>query len=136
MKVRSSLLKLSPLVSALTSRKLRKFSLMFFSLSTYLIVIALRYRSDGGDELLQEHFKNAPSNATYISKTSQNEVISIIGDSIQRSIVNDCNEAGGWICCMLVQCIYLIGELFLNSRSYSFNFPCTIIALTAHLHAI
>jgi hypothetical protein len=24
-------------------------------------------------------------------------VISIIGDSIQRSIVNDCNEAGGWI---------------------------------------
>jgi hypothetical protein len=51
----------------------------------------LRYRADGGDELLQEHFKNAPSNATYISKTTQNEVISIIGDSIQRSIVNDCN---------------------------------------------
>ena len=40
--------------------------------------------------------KNAPSNATYISKTTQNEVISIIGDSIQRSIVNDCNEDGGW----------------------------------------
>ena len=56
----------------------------------------LLYRADGGDELLQEHFKNAPSNATYISKTTQNEVISIIGDSIQRSIVNDCNETGGW----------------------------------------
>ena len=42
-----------------------------------------RYRADGGD-------------ATYISKTTQNEVISIIGDSIQRSIVNDCNEDGGW----------------------------------------
>ena len=56
----------------------------------------LRYRADGGDELLQEHFKNAPSNATSISKTTQNEVISIIRDSIQRSIMNDCNEAGGW----------------------------------------
>ena len=42
------------------------------------------------------NFNNGPSNATYISKTTQNEVISIIGDSIQRSIVNDCNEAGGW----------------------------------------
>ena len=56
----------------------------------------LRYMADGGDELLQEHFKNASSNVTYISKITQNEVISIIGDSIQRSIVNDCNEAGGW----------------------------------------
>ena len=55
----------------------------------------LPYRAGGGDELLEEHFKNAPSNATPISKTSQNEVISIIGDNIQR-IVNDCNEAGGW----------------------------------------
>jgi hypothetical protein len=27
----------------------------------------------------------------YATKTTQNEVISIIGDSIQRSIVNDCN---------------------------------------------
>jgi hypothetical protein len=60
----------------------------------------LRYRADGRDELLQEHFKNAPSNATYISKTTQSKVISIIGDSIQRSIVNDCNETGGVFHCL------------------------------------
>jgi hypothetical protein len=66
------------------------------NINTGNVSALLRYRVDGGDELLQEHFNNAPSNATYISKTTQNEVISIIGDSIQRSIVNDCNEAGGW----------------------------------------
>ena len=49
-----------------------------------------------GMNFYKNTLKNAPSNATYISKTTQNEVISIIGDSIQRSIVNDCNEAGGW----------------------------------------
>ena len=49
-----------------------------------------------GMNFYKNTLKNAPSNATYISKTTQNEVITIIVDSIQRSIVNHCNEDGGW----------------------------------------
>lgn len=56
----------------------------------------LKYRVDGGEVSLQDHFSNAPKNATYKSKRIQNELIEIIGDSILKHIVKEIKEAGGW----------------------------------------
>jgi hypothetical protein len=48
----------------------------------------LRFRMDAGDSILGEHFKNAAKNATYISKTVQNELIKICGDIIRDKILS------------------------------------------------
>ena len=66
------------------------------SLNTGNFKALLKYRANGGDVLLADHIKNAPNNATYTSKTIQNELISIIGDHIQKQIVQECNASGGW----------------------------------------
>lgn len=58
----------------------------------------LDFRIDSGDQVLQKHFATAPKNATYRSKTVQNELIEIIGQEIQREIVSDIQKAGGWFC--------------------------------------
>ena len=39
----------------------------------------LNFRIDSGDEVLQNHLENSSRNATYISKTIQNELITTIG---------------------------------------------------------
>ena len=39
----------------------------------------LAFRVDSGDETLQQHLENAPRNATYTSKTIQNEMITTVG---------------------------------------------------------
>ena len=44
---------------------------------------------------LKEHFKTAPKNATYKSKTIQNELINIIVDKIQQHIVDQIKDRGG-----------------------------------------
>ena len=46
-----------------------------------------KYRVDRGDVTLREYFNNAPKNATYKSKTVQNELISIIGNQILDNII-------------------------------------------------
>ena len=56
----------------------------------------LQYRVNGGDTYLGDHLQNARRNATYISKTPQNELISFIGELIQRNIAKGCNTAGGF----------------------------------------
>ena len=56
----------------------------------------LKYRVNGGDVTLKEHFKTAPKNATYKSKTIYNELINIIGDKIQQHIVDQIKDGGGW----------------------------------------
>ncbi len=56
----------------------------------------LNYRVNGGDEALKAHCERAPKNATYKSKTTQNELINIIGDIILKRIVADINQSGGW----------------------------------------
>ena len=53
----------------------------------------LAYRVDAGDNVLKEHLEKANKNATYISKTTQNELIEICGDSVFRSIKNDIDES-------------------------------------------
>jgi hypothetical protein len=41
----------------------------------------LSFRVDAGDDILAHHLKTAASNATYISKTTQNEIINCVAIS-------------------------------------------------------
>jgi len=43
----------------------------------------LNFRVDAGDKILEDHLKNAPANATYISKETQNELIVCCGEVIE-----------------------------------------------------
>lgn len=45
------------------------------------------------DTILANHLKNAPRNATYLSKTIQNELIQVVGNSIRKKIINDIKAA-------------------------------------------
>ncbi|XP_057310648.1 zinc finger MYM-type protein 1-like [Hydractinia symbiolongicarpus] len=49
----------------------------------------LNFRVQGGDTILAEHLKNSPKNATYISKTTQNELISCCGEFILDKLVSE-----------------------------------------------
>ena len=53
----------------------------------------LEFRIDAGDKKLEEHLKSAGKNATYISKDTQNELISICGEIVSELIVNDVKDA-------------------------------------------
>nr|XP_058957123.1 52 kDa repressor of the inhibitor of the protein kinase-like [Pocillopora verrucosa] len=48
----------------------------------------LEFRVDSGDQTLQQHLDTAPRNATYISKTIQNEMIATVG----AHILNDLSQ--------------------------------------------
>ena len=48
----------------------------------------LKFRADAGDEVLASHFSQATIRAKYTSPTIQNELISILGEQIRESIVN------------------------------------------------
>ncbi len=52
----------------------------------------LDFRVDAGDVVLENHLKNAARNATYTSKSIQNEIISNIGRSIQDQLVTDIQQ--------------------------------------------
>ena len=53
----------------------------------------LDFRIDSGDTVLQHHFHIAPKNATYKSKTIQNEIIDCIGSFIRDQIINEVKYA-------------------------------------------
>ena len=48
----------------------------------------LKFRADVGDKVLANHFSQAGNRAKYTSPTIQNELISILGEQIRESIVN------------------------------------------------
>ena len=52
------------------------------------------FRIESGDHVLKDHFETAAKNATYKSKTIQNEIINSIGGFIQQKIVDEVKEAG------------------------------------------
>ena len=54
----------------------------------------LEFRVDAGDKVLEEHLKKCHKNATYRSKTIQNELISCCGDYICGYIVDDIKSSG------------------------------------------
>jgi len=48
----------------------------------------LKFQIDAGDRVLQQHLESASSNATYISKTTQNELIKAAGDVIREKVLD------------------------------------------------
>ena len=53
----------------------------------------LEFRVDSGDEVLRQHFETAPKNATYRSKTIQNEIIASCGKLIQGKLIAEIKKA-------------------------------------------
>ncbi|XP_037876693.2 52 kDa repressor of the inhibitor of the protein kinase [Bombyx mori] len=53
----------------------------------------LKFRIDFGDITLQQHLESSKSNATYISKTVQNELIDVCAEIIQENILQNVREA-------------------------------------------
>lgn len=53
----------------------------------------IRFRVDAGDINLHRHLESAPSNATYISKHTQNVLISCCKEEIPSIILKKVNEA-------------------------------------------
>ena len=53
----------------------------------------LDFSINSGDEVLKEHFETASRNATYRSKTIQNEIIDCCGDVITEQIVEEIKES-------------------------------------------
>ena len=53
----------------------------------------LEFRVDSGDRVLDDHFKTAPKNATYRSKSIQNELIESCGKHIRQKISKEIQSA-------------------------------------------
>ena len=45
------------------------------------------------DSTLASHLKNAPRNATYLSKTFQNQLINVIGDYLRKDLITEIKKA-------------------------------------------
>ena len=50
-------------------------------------LVLLQFRCGAGDSVLAEHFNNCARNATYRSKTTQNEIIEVLGGMILETII-------------------------------------------------
>ena len=53
----------------------------------------LQFRVRGGDKVLEQHLKTCSKNASYISKTSQNDLISCCGQFITELVVRKIKES-------------------------------------------
>ncbi|CAF3927502.1 unnamed protein product [Rotaria sordida] len=53
----------------------------------------LLYRIQSGDEVLKKHLERCNKNATYISKTTQNQLIDIIGKLILKQVIEEVKQA-------------------------------------------
>ena len=53
----------------------------------------LGYRVKGGNTELENHLKTCSKNASYISKTSQNELIYCCGKLLKDALINDIKES-------------------------------------------
>ena len=53
----------------------------------------LKFRCDAGDVALADHFSECARNATYRSKTTQNEIIEVLGGGITEATIGEVNEA-------------------------------------------
>ena len=66
----------------------------YCTINNTLYCVFIRVRS--GDDALACHFTESHKNATYQSKTTQNELITIIGEQILHTIVNRSSTNGGF----------------------------------------
>jgi hypothetical protein len=53
----------------------------------------LKYRIDAGDSMLDKHLSTASKAATYISKTTQNELIEICANFIRQKLIQEVKNA-------------------------------------------
>lgn len=53
----------------------------------------LHFRIDAGDVCLENHLKNAPKNATFISSVTQNDIIHCCGDVILEKVIEKVKKA-------------------------------------------
>ncbi|CAH1119753.1 unnamed protein product [Phaedon cochleariae] len=53
----------------------------------------LKFRVESGDETLREHLRTSSSRATYVSKTTQNDLICCIGEEIRDAVIRRVNAA-------------------------------------------
>ena len=53
----------------------------------------LKFRCDAGDIALAEHLSKCAKNATYCSKTTQNDIINTMGGMIREKVIARVNEA-------------------------------------------
>ena len=49
----------------------------------------LKFRCDVGDVALADHFSKCARNATYLSKTNQNEIIEVLGGMTTEAIITE-----------------------------------------------
>jgi Mor family transcriptional regulator len=54
----------------------------------------IHYLAENGDNVLVDHLKEASGNATYMSPSSQNECIEIIGTQLRKEIISRVKRAG------------------------------------------
>lgn len=53
----------------------------------------LQFRIDSGDEVLRSHLESCGCNATYISKTSQNDLLECMGDALRAELLRDIKDS-------------------------------------------
>ena len=57
------------------------------------LVISISRRIDSGDQTLKHHLETAPRNATYVSKTIQNEMITTVGAIIVNNLSQEIRDS-------------------------------------------
>ena len=67
--------------------------LEFTSVNVGNFLELIRFRVTAGDEILKKHILKAPSNAKYMSKTIQNELICLCGEEIVTGIISEVKES-------------------------------------------
>ena len=58
----------------------------------------LRFRIEAGDTVLKNHMNSAKSNATYISKNTQNELINACKEEIQKNYFRQSEKSPTFFC--------------------------------------
>ena len=67
--------------------------LEFTSVNVGNFLELIRFRVAAGDGILKRHILKAPSNAKYMSKTMQNELICLCGEEIVTGIISEVKES-------------------------------------------
>ena len=67
--------------------------LEFSSVNVGSFLELIQFRAAAGDKILKEHILKAPSNAKYVFKTIQNELICLCGEEIVSGIISEVKES-------------------------------------------
>jgi len=79
----------------------------------------LMFRIDADDLELRKHLESAPKNATFVSKTVQNDLINKFGLIITNKIVNEIKDCGFFsILCDETSDLAHIEQMSINIRYY------------------